>query len=580
MKIRILAIILIAAFALPVISGCSQKKSAALKNPTIGSSDQVLENTAPDTTTTEPASESTTNALTTDALTTEPATELTTEPTIDEPTTEADTTDSATTPESTTRRPTQPQTTTARSTPVPTTPEPTIQLPTQAPTTTQRSTQSPTTTKRSTQAPTTTQRSTQAPTTTKRPTQPATTTQRPTQAPTQDPSKPTTNSPNVTVSKYTSRTSYILGGKCEIGATVKVTGGTQTISTGSDNGDFLVEVFFTEATTLTLTAQTAGKEPSGAFNVEVAPNSKAKNLFDKYDGMGVIVGYNYTNYFADCLPGFLGEDVLNSDEISDLTERTKDKLRDLKDEGCNAELIYVVAPNTMMLWPENVPSRYTQYKGKTLYQQWKDAVTAGGATVIDLYDVMLSHKNDEFKIYQKTDSHWTEYGAYLAYVEMMNHIAKKFPDAAPRPRSNFEFYNKEMNFGDIYPRLELDVSALKETTVFANFKFDPPHFNPKYDKGHLGMDLYKPGTLDINHDNVSFGHTTESNASGNLPSAYILRDSYEGALHAFYTDRFSTATFQGMWGYGWFDTGSIVRVDPDYIICVVGERNMKGILYH
>jgi len=211
---------------------------------------------------------------------------------------------------------------------------------------------------------------------------------------------------------------------------------------------------------------------------------------------------------------------------------------------------------------------------------WKKGVTDGGATVIDLTDTMLAHKNDEHKIWHKTDSHWTEYGAYLGYVELMNYIAQKFPDAAPRPSSDFEFYHHEMLIGDIYSRLNLESSDVRETSSYARFKFDPPHFNKDYNKGHLGLDLYTRGRLYIIHDRVSFEHTTNSDMPGNLPSIYVMRDSFEGPLHAFYTDRFSTATFQGMWGYGNFNVGAISRLDPDYVLYVISERNLKNVLYN
>jgi hypothetical protein len=192
---------------------------------------------------------------------------------------------------------------------------------------------------------------------------------------------------------------------------------------------------------------------------------------------------------------------------------------------------------------------------------------------------MTANKTGEYKIWHLTDSHWTEYGAYLAYVELMNHIAKKFPDAAPRPRSDFEFYNTELGVGDVAFRLGFTHADLREYTTFANFRFDPPHFNPNFNKGHLGMDLYTRGNTYIIHNNVNFEHVTQSNLRGlNLPSIYVMRDSFEGPLHAFYTDRFSAATFVGMWNYR-FNLNEIVRADPDYIMYMIGERNIKNVMY-
>jgi len=82
------------------------------------------------------------------------------------------------------------------------------------------------------------------------------------------------------------------------------------------------------------------------------------------------------------------------------------------------------------------------------------------------------------------------------------------------------------------------------------------------------------------HARVQFPHTTNSNVAGQkLPSVYVFRDSFEGPIHAFYTDRFSTATFKGMWDYG-FNLNEIARNDPDYILYVISERNIKNVLYN
>ncbi|MCL2816009.1 MAG: hypothetical protein FWD23_15545 [Oscillospiraceae bacterium] len=432
-----------------------------------------------------------------------------------------------------------------------------------------------------TQAPATTEETTQAPATaepTQAPTVPATT-----QAPAVA-NVIRTALPRVDVKKHSQNTSFLIGGKCEVGAMIKVTGGLHEIFTGSDHGDFLVEIPFAAqgASTLKLTAEIPGKAPSEEIAFIVQPRRDV-DYFERFGTFGVIVGYNYMSYFADCLPDFIGDNLINDSEIASLTARISKRISDLRGRGSEAEIIYLLVPNTVRIWPEDMPRRYTHYKGDTLLNQWKSGVTAGGATVIDLTDVMLANKTGEYKIWHKTDSHWTEYGAYLGYVGLMQHIAQKFPDAAPRPRSDFEFYNREVNFGDIYATLGLTLSDLCETTTFANFKFDPPRYNPDFNTGHVN--LYDQNcalnmSARLIHARVQFAHTTNTNLTGlNLPSAYILRDSFEGSLHAFYTDRFSTAMFKGMWDYN-FNLNEIVNLNPDYILYIISERNIKNVLYN
>ena len=390
--------------------------------------------------------------------------------------------------------------------------------------------------------------------------------------------------PSVNVKNYSHNTSFMIGGKCEVGAMIRVTGGTEEIYTGSDYGDYLVEVPFSNegTTTLKLTAELDGKLPSEETAFIVKPQ-KDISFYEDNGAYGVILGYNYMSYFDDCLPDYIGSNLINDREIEDLTKRTQKRIQDLRDKGCDAEIVYLLVPNTVRIWPEDMPRRYVEEKSDTLLRQWKQGATAGGATVIDLTDVMMAHKYDEFKIWHKTDSHWSEYGAYLGYVELMNYIAKKFPDAAPRPRSDFEFYNKEVNFGDIYATLGLELSDLCETSVFVNFKFDPPHFNPDYDTGHVNIydeNCIMRMSVRPLHVRVQFQHITESNLKGlKLPSVYIFRDSFEGPLHAFYTDRFSYANYRGMWNYN-FNLNEIVKENPDYILYIISERNIKNVLYN
>ena len=385
--------------------------------------------------------------------------------------------------------------------------------------------------------------------------------------------------PRVDVKKYSHNTMFIIGGKCEAGAMIRVTGGTEEIYTGSDHGDYLVEVPFSSegSSTLKLSVESPGKAPSDEITFIVKPQ-KDVDMYDRYGAYGTIIGENYMSYVEDCMADYLGDNLISDAEIESLKTRTAKKISDLRDKNCDAEIIYVLVPNTVRTWAEYVPKRFVRHTGDTLVRQWKEGVTSGGATVLDLTELMANHKNDEFKIWHKTDTHWTEYGAYLGYEALMNYIAKKFPDAAPRPRSDFEFYNKEANFGDIFNFLELNISDLKETSSFVRFKFEPPVYNSNYNSGFV--DLYNGNSVCLVHDRVQFPHTTNTNLKDlNLPSAYIFRDSFEGPLHAFYTDRFSTATFKGMWDYS-FNANQITSQNPDYIIYILSERNIKGVLYN
>lgn len=51
--------------------------------------------------------------------------------------------------------------------------------------------------------------------------------------------------------------------------------------------------------------------------------------------------------------------------------------------------------------------------------------------VLYLYDVLNVNKNNGFLLYYKDDLHWTDYGAYIGYAEIINNISKKCASIKP-----------------------------------------------------------------------------------------------------------------------------------------------------
>ena len=382
-----------------------------------------------------------------------------------------------------------------------------------------------------------------------------------------------TEAPTVTVCKYSRNTMFLLGGSCEEGAVISVKGGAEEINSKSDYGDWLVEVPIDPkgVSALTLTAAVPGKAPSDEIKYIVRPQ-KGITLFEDSGVFGVIVGNDYFSWFQDCVPSFTGSDLLKAGDAEKLKERYAKKVAGLRSKGLDTEIIVLLIPSPMRLYAEHVPSylKRKQHTGATLADQFIDAMNGAGVTVIDLREVMLEHKYDEFKIFHRTDSHWSDYGAYFGYVKLMEYIARKFPDAAPRPPSDFEFYNKKVYFGDIYATLGLERNVLKEYTTFVKFKFEPP--------GGFRY-IYDGNSVVINHNITNKFQTTESNLTGlNLPSAYIIRDSFCGPIFNFLTDRFSKITWQAMWDYS-FNLDRISKLAPDYVIYIINERNIKNIMH-
>jgi hypothetical protein len=223
----------------------------------------------------------------------------------------------------------------------------------------------------------------------------------------------------------------------------------------------------------------------------------------------------------------------------------------------------------MHVYPELVPDRIPLNTGITRTEQFGTAAAQAGAVVIDLYDLFTEHKNDEYKIYHKTDTHWTQYGAYLGYCELMKYITPSWPDAVPRSRDEVEFYKKEVLLGDMAPQIDIGTDTpLRENATFMRLLFDT----------EFDIEIFSPGTNCLNHDLISSARITRNNRAGkSLPRAYILRDSFGSPIYSLVSDAFESADWRDMWNYE-FNKKDISAFDPDYLIYIITERNIGSVI--
>ena len=203
-----------------------------------------------------------------------------------------------------------------------------------------------------------------------------------------------------------------------------------------------------------------------------------------------------------------------------------------------------------------------------------------GVHTFDLTALFEAHKNDEYKLYWKTDSHWTDYGAYLAYEALFDYISEAFPDAAPRQFSEFEWQEDYYYGGDISHYLEYyNVNNVKNGVYYGstplmreyNVLRVPAFSVPS--QILRSVDRYKTDhilTYDIAA--VQYGKTIQTNRP-ELPSAIIHRDSYSGQMYDILAERLDTTVYKSMWDYT-VNLSQIKQMQPDYIIYLVAERNI------
>ncbi len=89
--------------------------------------------------------------------------------------------------------------------------------------------------------------------------------------------------------------------------------------------------------------------------------------------------------------------------------------------------LFVLVPDKQTIYPEYLPDYFQKAKGTTRIEQLVECLKQDpDSEILDLKPNLLAAKS-EGRLYQKTDTHWNEYGAFVGYREIMHKLSNWFP---------------------------------------------------------------------------------------------------------------------------------------------------------
>ena len=375
--------------------------------------------------------------------------------------------------------------------------------------------------------------------------------------------------PELTFTSHSGENTVVMGGKCVQDAKIHVRTSDNSIDKtfSTDYTDWCVEIgILSGITNLLLTQEESGKGESEQIIVTVQPRP-GFSLADQ-GVCQVAFGDKMQGHFFGQLEDWCGTNILSDNQVDGVQKRIKSKVDYLAGRDC--KLVYLIITNPMEIYPETAPERFVRSdKDISRTEQFEKAARAAGATVIDAREILEEHRDDIYKIYNKTDSHWTSYGAYWGYKILMDEIGKDYEAAKPLPiDGNFEFYNKESMSGDMMVHLLLQNSLLHENGTFVKW----------LTKAVSNPDVYVKGSVQLDFSPVQDTQTVSNrlNPEGK-PTAMIVRDSFSTNIYGYVNNSFSEVYWQNMWNYK-FDKDYIENTNPDYYIYIVAERNIGNLL--
>lgn len=112
--------------------------------------------------------------------------------------------------------------------------------------------------------------------------------------------------------------------------------------------------------------------------------------------------------------------------------------------------LLAVAPNKMMVYPEQLPKRIRSNGGTTALDSLNDFLTGSSEaqSVLDLRSVMLREK-PAHQLYFKNDTHWNSRGAYVAYRDIMARLEQWHPGLPVVDRNRLTSQTEEFLDGDL-----------------------------------------------------------------------------------------------------------------------------------
>lgn len=370
-----------------------------------------------------------------------------------------------------------------------------------------------------------------------------------------------TVTPEIADCTHSGKDSYVIFGSAEPGSVITVRGGQTTVSTETDSGLFAVECKLASGlNTLVLTAKAEGKKESASVTLTAAPDNHAGNK-------QVVVGKNGHLHYEYTLDDYRGTNLFDEGTLQYYKKMLEEKLEYIHSVSPNTELIYVIAPNHLTVYPETAPDWLQAQKASDISRidQLHSVFASSPVTFIDLREALSEAKeNSPYRLYNKTDTHWNELGAYYASCEILSYIAEKYPAAAPESLDSYHVFTRFVPGGDMASFLGVDLNRVKEEGVFVRYK------------GQLHSGINKDYTMNFENAWFSDRHVFTID-DDSLPTMVMYRDSFTTNMMSFLAEKFSYSHFTPM-SDNYFDIELIKEIQPDYIIVEIVERNL-GVLY-
>ena len=269
----------------------------------------------------------------------------------------------------------------------------------------------------------------------------------------------------------------------------------------------------------------------------------------------VAIGANGWLFYAD--DGGL-EDFTNESPLTETEIQTWRNVVVRAQKWCRARGIaygFTVLPDKGSIYPELFPQTARRVTRLSRIDQVMTGITDTGAA-IDVRQALMDEKH-RVRVFQKTDTHWNQRGAYIGYRTIINALRLQLPSIPP-PKS-LEDFDAGMRR---IPAMDLaSMMGLKRVLGEEDLRLEPKsgrHYVVITPKGNI----VEAGEARI---------VTEIPGS-TLPRAVIFRDSFTSAMAPYLSEHFSRVVY--LWRND-FSVEEVEKEHPDVVLQEIVGRHVQ-----
>jgi hypothetical protein len=279
----------------------------------------------------------------------------------------------------------------------------------------------------------------------------------------------------------------------------------------------------------------------------------------------VTIGKDGWFYEASCAINYKAANLFTEEELSKYREEIRKRTLWARKRGIHYYL--AIVPNKMQIYPEYLPRQVIKTSDVSRYDQVVALNNDSTVNVIDIRKNLLAHKNDGYDLYQHTDDHWNDLGAYYGYQAILNRLSKDFPELKPLPLDDF--------------KISIDERIGNMASILNVEQEHPEHFlklEEKFQPG--GHDGAERGYKTLPQITASEYEIVTENASGKKLKILIIRDSFAMLLMKFMKENFMKCVYiHDQWMYRMRED-VIIKEKPDIIINEVLETGLQKLLWN